>query len=324
MIQCAADDATARTLVVVCPICREILASTEGGMRCSRCAVVYPVIEGVLHLTSGRIGPPGYDPHHFAALDEVEDRHFWFVSRRELIVEALRRNLPDLSRRRLFDIGCGTGGLVSYLARSGITLAGACDAYLAALRVARRRVEAPLVLVDEGRLPPLGPGQSLIGMFDVLEHIDDDQGTLRWLASVLMPGGVLVLTVPAHPWLFGPLDRLAFHRRRYRRKELQAKLAAAGLEIRMITHFMMPLVPLLLLRRWAERWRPRSATGGRDELARDLRIASGANWMLSRLLWLERRWVRASPLPFGSSILAVAARPELAPPSPGMCDEAST
>jgi SAM-dependent methyltransferase len=296
-----------RGLSLVCPVCREALAPTEAGLRCPRCGTVYPETEGILHVTSGRIGQPGYDPHHFATLDEVEERHFWFVCRRELILEALRRNVPDLSRRRLFDIGCGTGGLASYLGRSGIAFAGACDAYLAALRVARRRLDAPLVLVDEGRLPPLGPGQSLIGMFDVLEHIDDDEGTLRWLASVLAPGGVLVLTVPAHPFLFGPMDRLACHRRRYRRSELGARLGAAGLEVRLLSHFMTPLVPGLLLKRWAARWRPPS--DGRDELPSDLRIVPGLNAVLTRLLRSERYLLRLAPLPFGSSLLAVAVRP---------------
>jgi 2-polyprenyl-3-methyl-5-hydroxy-6-metoxy-1,4-benzoquinol methylase len=297
-----------RGLSLVCPVCRESLSSAEHGLRCPRCGTLYPETEGILHLTSGKIGQPGYDPHHFATLDEVEDRHFWFVCRRELIVEALRRSVPDLSRRRLFDIGCGTGGLASYLARAGIGLAGACDAYLAALRVARRRLDVPLVLVDEGRLPPLGVGQSLISMFDVLEHIDDDQATLRWLASVLMPGGALVLTVPAHPFLFGPMDRLACHRRRYRRRELRAKLLGAGLEVRLLTHFMAPLVPGLLLKRWAARWR-RPPADDRDELTSDLRIVPGLNALLTRLLRSERYFLRAAPLPFGSSLLAVAVRP---------------
>ena len=53
--------------------------------------------------------------------------------------------------------------------------------------------------MDEGRVPPLGAGYSLVSLFDVLEHIDDDLGTLRHTESILEPGGFLVLTVPAHP-----------------------------------------------------------------------------------------------------------------------------
>ncbi len=79
-------------------------------------------------------------------------------------------------------------------------------------------------------------------MFDVLEHIDDDRATLRWLASVLAPGGVLVLTVPAHPFLFDDNDRLAHHRRRYTRRELLDKLREAGLQPVRVEHFMAAMV----------------------------------------------------------------------------------
>src|SRR5262249_7390643 len=117
------------------------------------------------------------------------------------------------------------------------------------LRIVRGRVAAPLVLVDEGRLPPLGAGYPLIGLFDVLEHIDDDAGTLRFLRTILEPGGYLVLTVPAHPFLLDEMDVLAPHRRRYRRSELREKLEAAGFDVRRLTHFMSPLVPLLVVLR---------------------------------------------------------------------------
>ena len=141
--------------------------------------------DGILRLTLGREGAPGYDPHFFNTLERVEGRHFWFVARREVILDALRRAVPDLEHRGLFDIGCGSGGLLQYLAARGVTVAGACDAYLESLEIVRRRIAAPLVLVDEGRLPPLGPGQELLGLFDVLEHLDDDRGVLRFLRSAL-------------------------------------------------------------------------------------------------------------------------------------------
>jgi hypothetical protein len=144
-----------------------------------------------------------------------------------------------------------TGGLLRYLGDSGIALAGACDAYPESLAIVRRLVEAPLVLVDEGRFPPLGPGYGLVSLFDVLEHIDDDTGTLRHLLDP-RARGVLVATVPAHPFLFDEMDDLAHHRRRYGRSELGQKLRDAGFEVRRLTHFMAPLVPFVAVR-WLAR-----------------------------------------------------------------------
>jgi SAM-dependent methyltransferase len=297
--------------LLVCPHCRDGLTVVAGGARCRTCARDYPERDGILRLTTGSHGPPGYDPHHFQLLASVEERHFWFVARRELILDVLRRTVPDLERRPLFDIGCGSGGLLAFLAAAGVPLAGACDAYLESLNIVRGKVTAPLFLVDEGRLPPLGPGQGMVGLFDVLEHLDDDLGTLRWIQSVLDPGGVLVLTVPAHPFLFGAMDRLAHHRRRYRRQDLAGKLVTAGFQIRVLTHFMAPLFPLLVVRRWlGEKLRSRGKT---ERLGTEFAVVPGLNGLLRVILRLERFMIRALSMPFGSSILAVVTRPPLSP-----------
>jgi SAM-dependent methyltransferase len=268
------------------------------------------VENGILRLVGGREGAPGYDPHYFDALDEVEERHFWFAARRRVILEALRRVVPDLGRRALFDIGCGSGGLLAFLGGNGVPLAGACDAYLESLHMVRRKVDTPLLLVDEGRLPPLGPGQTLLGLFDVLEHIDDDAETLRFLASVLEPGGVLVMTVPAHPFLFDEMDRLAHHRRRYRRAELRERVEGAGLEIKTLFHFMAPLVPLLVLGRALGRALPGARASAAARRRAEMSVIPGLNGLLGALLAIERRVLaRGWALPFGSSLLVVARRP---------------
>ena len=299
---------------LVCPRCRARLAVTEAGSTCGGCHRRYASETGILHLTVGREGAPGYDPHFFDTLERVEDRHFWFVSRRATILDALRREVPDLDRRGLFDIGCGSGGLLAYLARSGVKVTGACDAYLESLEIVRRRMTAmPLVLVDEGRWPPLGPGQGLLALFDVLEHLDDDRGMLRFLHSVLAPGGTLVLTVPAHPFLFDDRDALAQHRRRYRRPDLREKLEEAGFEVGVLTHFMAALVPPLLAGRGLTHLLPPSLRQRRGRHALEFRVVPVLNGLLGAVLSLERAVLRVASIPFGSSILAIARRP--GPPS---------
>jgi SAM-dependent methyltransferase len=298
---------TGASLPLVCPRCRAAVTAGPEGAGCRACGAFYPLRDGVLRMVAGRVGAAGYDPHYFPTLAAIEKEHYWFASRREVVRDVLRSAVPDLSRRALFDLGCGTGGLFRFLGDSGIALAGACDAYPESLAIVRRLVDAPLVLVDEGRFPPLGPGYGLVSLFDVLEHIDDDRGTLRHIYSVLEPGGVLVLTVPAHPFLFDEMDDLAHHRRRYRSAELGRKLREAGFEVRRLTHFMAPLVPLV-----AVRWLLRAASRGRRSAERrrtELRVVPGLNGLMRAVLALERPLVRAGRLPFGSSLIAVAARP---------------
>jgi SAM-dependent methyltransferase len=272
------------------------------------CSSAFPARDGILDLRAGRLGAAGYDPHYFPTLFDVEREHYWFATRREVVRDVLRDAVPDLAQRSLFDIGCGSGGLLAFLAESGVRLAGACDVYPESLALVRRSVTTPLVLVDEGRFPPLGTGQALLSMFDVLEHIDDDAGTLLHLFDRLEPGGILVLTVPAHPFLFDEMDEIAHHRRRYTRKQLGSKLRAAGFAVRRLAHFMAPLVPLVTLR-----WMARALPGRRSAMSRragELQVRPGLNRLMRTLLRLERPLVRAGLLPFGTSLVAVAERPQ--------------
>lgn len=301
-------------LPLVCPQCRRTITVGAEAASCAVCGLVFPLTGGVLHLTIGRKGTPGFDPHFFTTLNAVERSHFWFVGRRQVVLDTLRRTVPDLAQRRLFDIGCGSGGLLEFLSATGIAVAGACDAYEESLDLVRRRMDVPLLVVDEGRLPPLGSGYELLGMFDVLEHLDDDAGTLRFLASVLRPGGVLVLTVPAHPVLFDEMDEIAHHRRRYTRAELRERLRLAGLEVRVLSHFMSPLLPLLMLTRGiGRRWPGLRGRGALERRLVEFRVVAVVNLVMRWVLWLERRVMRLVSLPFGSSIVAVATRPKAQP-----------
>jgi SAM-dependent methyltransferase len=295
---------------LACPRCRGPLAPAAPGASCGACGARYSGEGGILRLTLGREGAPGYDPHYFKTLLRVEDRHFWFVARREIVLDSLRRAVPDLDRRSMFDIGCGTGGLLEFLAARQVRVAGACDAYLESLEIVRHRLGIPLALVDEGRLPPLGPGHDLLGLFDVLEHVDDDREMLGFLHSILAPGGIVVFTVPAHPMLFDARDELACHRRRYRRDELRQKLEEAGFSVRLLTHFMAPLVPPLLAMRALTGLVPTSRRRSRERQDLEFRVVPVVNAVVRAVLAMERRVLRVAGLPFGSSIIAVAARSE--------------
>jgi len=293
-------------LSLVCPRCRAPLALAEQGAACGFCNARFPAHEGILDLRAGRLGAAGFDPHYFPTLARVERDHYWFATRREVVRDVLRDAVPDLAGRALFDIGCGSGGLLAFLAESGVAVAGACDVYPESLALVRKRVAAPLLLVDEGRFPPLGAGQTLLSLFDVLEHIDDDVGALAWAHSTLEPGGILLLTVPAHPFLFDEMDEIAHHRRRYARGELGSKLRAAGFGVRRLTHFMAPLVPLVALR-WAAR-ALRARPSAMERRQAELSVTPVLNGLMRALLRLERPLVRAGALPFGTSLVAVAER----------------
>ena len=260
-------------LRLVCPRCRAPLDAEQDGARCGACGAAFPRADGILDLRAGRVGAAGYDPHYFPTLAEVEREHYWFATRREVVRDVLRDAVPDLARaRRSSTSAAAAAGCSRSWPRAGSGVAGACDVYPESLALVRRRVAAPLLLVDEGRFPPLGTGQTLLSLFDVLEHIDDDVGTLGHL--------VRACSSRAGSWC-SPFRRTRSCSTRWTRsrttggatraRELGSKLRAAGFEVRHLAHFMAPLVPLVTLR-----WAARALPGRRQRHAAGARRSCGS------------------------------------------------
>lgn len=244
---------------------------------------------------------PGYDPEYYAQLAAVEDRHFWFCARRAAIATVLApivAQLPD--GFRVLEMGCGGGDVLRVLERTcgRGTVVGA-DVFFEGLALAKRRVACPLVCTDVRRFAFDEPFD-VACVFDVIEHLEDDAAALRDLHRATKPGGWLLVTVPAYMALWSYFDEAAHHQRRYTPRELRARLTEAGFEVAYLSPFMCLLAPLM----WAGRRLNRSR-----RVERDLRIVPGLNGLLRAMLALERpalAW--GKPLPWGSSLLAVARR----------------
>jgi SAM-dependent methyltransferase len=140
--------------------------------------------------------------------------------------------------------------------------------------------------------------------FDVVEHIHDDVGALRRMGDALVPGGLLVVTVPANAWLWGPYDELNQHVRRYGRRNLRAALEAAGYHVERTTYFNSFLFPVAAAVRVARR----NTTYRRDAAADWVVPPRAVNEALARVFAAERRPLRHVDLPFGVSALALARR----------------
>jgi SAM-dependent methyltransferase len=233
----------------------------------------------------------------------MEARHFWFRSRNRLIIWTLRKHFAGA--RSFLEIGCGTGFVLTEVRRSFPALAvSGSDAFTEGLGFAATRLPGvPLFQMDATRIP-FDAEFDAMGAFDVLEHIEDDRAALRAMRRAIREGGGVIVTVPQHPALWGPLDDYSCHRRRYTRRELVGKLTEAGFEILRVSSFVSLLLPLLLLSRWRQR-RGRAAFDPHAEY----RLASPVNAALGWVLAAERLGIAAGlSLPAGGSLLAVARR----------------
>lgn len=188
-----------------------------------------------------------YNPRSFSFLFKVQNRNFWFKNRRQLIVQILRKYVPNLKDKRMLELGCGCGDVLSFLESNGINCEGA-DIYLEALKFARKITNKPLYRLDIKKIN-FKNEFDIIGVFDVLEHIKEDKLVIEKVLKALKPGGFFLLTFPTLPQLWSITDELAFHKRRYVISDLEKLLIEAGFKVLKKSHFIFFLLPIFFISR---------------------------------------------------------------------------
>lgn len=245
----------------------------------------------------------GFNPKQFAHLVELENNSFWFRSRNRLLSWALGFYFPQA--RSFFEVGCGTGFVLSGIesAFPGLLVAGA-DIFVEALEFARVRTPRATLFQLDVRCLPFRDEFDVIGAFDVLEHIAEDDVVLSQMFRATKPGGGIMVTVPQHRFLWSYKDEYSCHKRRYTRKELVAKVKRAGFEIIRVTSFVSFLLPLMLL----SRMKQRKPQDNWDPMA-ELKIGGFVNTLLEKVLDFERILIEGGfSFPAGGSLLVIARR----------------
>lgn len=254
----------------------------------------------------------GYDPAFYEDLYRAEDSHFWFTARNRIVGDAVRSAFAGRESERLdvLEIGCGSGNVTRVLqaALPNARVVGV-DLFADGFAYARSRGVRRLVHADIARSPFRG-GFDLVGMFDVLEHIPDDETALANAHRILRPGGILLLTVPAHMYLWSYFDEASHHCRRYECADLAARAKAAGFEVEYATEFMTALHPVMRLQRWIKgRGRKPTQREALEMTRSDLAVRPLANGIFGALTALERPLLRKRrTLRRGTSILLLARR----------------
>ena len=236
--------------------------------------------------------------------DQVDESSFWFAHRNHMIEKLIQRHGLTES---FLEVGSGSGVVAAYLAEQGIPVGAVEPIASGAIRAAERGVTVSFC----GDLASLDlPANSVpaVGMFDVIEHIDEPRDLLAEANRILRPGGSLLVTVPAHQWLWSDFDEWNGHFRRYSKRQLHDELATAGFEVVENSYFFLPLLlPAALSRLVLSRLRPtRSKEEIEEDLAADL---APTNPIVDRALRIvhqpEIAAVGKIPLPTGTSIIAM-------------------
>ena len=203
------------------------------------------------------------------------------------------------------EVGCGTGFVLEGISHAlpSMQLVGS-EIFPEGLAFAAERIDggAKFLQMDARQIPYVAEFD-IIGAFDVIEHIQEDEVVLQQMHQALKPHGLFTLTVPQHPSLWSPVDEYSCHVRRYTARGLHEKVSRAGFEIIRSTSFVTTLLPLMFLSRLLQRGK------GIENLdaASELKINPVLNRFLEYCLYFEVLLIRFGvSFPVGGSRLVVA------------------
>lgn len=202
----------------------------------------------------------------------LEDRHWWYAGRREVV----RERVADLAPGRALDVGCGSGGTTAVLRDLGWSVTGLEHSPAGAELAASRGL--PVVRGDARALPFADETFDLVMSTDVWEHVEEDLDVAREAFRVCRPGGRLLVTVPAGQDLWSGHDVALGHVRRYERQQLVDLVRSAGFDVVDTMGWNVLLRPVARTRR-------RTNTS-ESEMAE---INPALNWALRTVVRLEAR-----------------------------------
>ncbi len=237
----------------------------------------------------------------FDRMAELDQDHWWFLARRRILKRLIENIVRPPKKAHILELGCGTGHNLAMLKTFGSLEASELDRCARAL--ANKRLPGK---VKNAKLPDLSMfrrnGYDLIALLDVLEHVPDDLASLRSIHMRLKPGGALVLTVPANPWMWSAHDTAHHHFRRYTKKQLNELFLRSGLEVQLLSYFNTLLFPLVAAARIFGKI-------SRKNSSDDTLPITPVNAALNAIFGLEAGLIGRVPLPFGVSLVAIVRRP---------------
>ena len=272
----------------LCPNCNSEFDSKEWLCPVCNCKTFKPL--------SGKIG---FESEYFDELFKVESESFWFCSRNRLIIWALKKHFPHA--KNFLEVGCGTGFVLSGIEKKipGLDLSGS-EVFAEGIKFARKRTKAKLFQMDV-RAISFKNEFDVIGAFDVIEHIEEDEIAIQVMYEAMKPGGGIILTVPQHKALWSIHDEYAHHIRRYSAKELVKKVKQAGFSIIQLTSFTTLLLPVLIAFRKSFR-----GNDIKKDIMSQYKMNEFTSRLLEKILDFERMLIEHGvKFPLGGSLMLI-------------------
>jgi 2-polyprenyl-3-methyl-5-hydroxy-6-metoxy-1,4-benzoquinol methylase len=241
-------------------------------------------------------------------MSRFENDYWWHKGKLNLIDSLLKKYLPNANKNpNILEIGCGTGQVMTVLKKYGIVTG--MDVASTALSLCKERgfvnlIQADITTVNENTIQNKF---DVIVALDILEHVQDDLLALSNMQKLLTDNGLLILSVPAHKFLWSIHDEALQHKRRYQKYELIKKLEDCNFSIIKNTYFVSAVFPMILL------YRLFTNIFGRDAYPKTtyVLLPKVLNNLLHSFLKIESSLITKIGVPFGTSLVVVAKKSKI-------------
>jgi 2-polyprenyl-3-methyl-5-hydroxy-6-metoxy-1,4-benzoquinol methylase len=291
--------------MIVCPTHKEELVRNNNVYNCSKCSFEAKLLNGIWKFVDDI--DESYNNFNAQILERIhedEESNFWHIIRKKYILHLFEKYVSK--EDIILEVGAGNGNVSKMLADNSYDVSVG-EIHERGLLRAKNYGLTKLFQFDLFNSPFLNEFNT-VGMFDVLEHFENDLEVLTKVKAMLKPGGILILTVPAHMWLWNRKDAVNDHKRRYELNLLVSKIKSAGFKIKFASNFFLFIIPFLYLRRILNRDKKYPIKDG--EYATEKRVNTIFNSVLKQICKIEFLFLRNLKYNIGGSIRVVAVKPE--------------
>jgi len=280
--------------MILCPKCDR----WTNGIICTQCGFKF-VNNKIVSFVDCIDTEINYESQGLDRLYKYEQEHFWFKSRREFVKKVFIRYIKKESM--IIEIGAGTGSISRMLLSEGYDNISVGEVHENGLIYAKSYGIKKLFQFNLVNTP-FKEHFDVVCMFDVLEHIDNDDQALQNTLKIMKNDGYAILTVPAHMFLWSNIDKVSGHMRRYSKADLVLKMKKNGFKIVDCQYFFCFLTPLLLIRKKITK----DSTETINEQLTGMKINSCLNSFLYLICYMENILNNIFHFPFGGSLIIVA------------------
>lgn len=258
---------------------------------------------GILVFDDSPENSETYDAKGLDQLFQNEEKHFWFLARKNFIGEMLSKYVHKDAK--IMEVGAGTGNVTRHLMGLGYKDISVGELHYSGLKYAKSYGVNNCYQFDLLN-NPFESEFDAVCLFDVLEHFNEDMEVMQSVSGMLKDKGKLAVTVPAHKWLWCRDDKIAGHRKRYTLAKINELFDRAGFDIIEGRYFFISILPLLLMRRFIVPDSNAPVTS--EERSKDITMNGVFNRILLNISLAENKINKYLPNVIGGSIFVIGGK----------------